>query len=137
MQRGTKVCKGRFWDKIRRAPGWYMENAGGKIYLFWIRYVLCFDVDVVPYDNTTGQVPTVRGNIGVNPEVTVKCIRPHTMRELRLQKIVRSKLEHEPVVDMEDEEDDGTSEMDNDSVERVGSDNDGDGDDEDYVERRS
>ncbi len=75
MQRGTKVCKGRFWNKIRRAPGWYMENEGDEIYLFWIRYVLCGDVDVVPYDNTTGQVPTVRGNIGVNPEVTVKCIR--------------------------------------------------------------
>jgi len=59
------------------------------------------------------------------------------MHELQLQKIVRSKLEHEPVVDMEDEEAESTSEMDNDSVERVGSENDGDGDDEDYVERRS
>ncbi len=88
-------------------------------------------------DNTTGQVPTVRGNIGVNPEVTVKCIRAHTMRELKLQKIVRSKLEHEPVVAVKDKEGDGTSDMDNDSVERVGSENDGDGDDEDYVERRS
>jgi len=61
MQRGTKVCKGRFWNKIRRAPGWYMENEGDEIYLFWIRYVLCGDVDVVPYDNTTGQDPPEGG----------------------------------------------------------------------------
>jgi len=100
MTVGTKVCHGKYWDRVSRAPGWYSKNTRPGTYLFLIRYVLCGNMELVSFDQNTGMVPHGHGSINCeNPEQNIKHIPTVIMRRINLEKLVRSKLEHEHVID--------------------------------------
>jgi len=113
MPVGTRVCRGRYWDRISRAPGWYSRNTAKGRYVFLTRYVLSGNLSLVPYDQLMGDIPPNRAAMECdNPESNVKKILHTTMREVNHEKFVRSKLEHEHEIDerieLEENDDDST-----------------------------
>jgi hypothetical protein len=109
MPAGTLVCKAIYWDRIGQAPGWYEHPLSSPskpptTYLFWLNHVLCGNIQL-----KSGSITKKPGrgalisNVNKLAPYKLKLVNKQWMDELKFENAVREKVEHVPVVVVDEE----------------------------------
>jgi hypothetical protein len=83
-----------------------------KTYLFWLNHVLCGDIQLESGSLTKkpGRGALISNHNRLTP-YKLKLVNKHWMNELKFEKTVRGKLEHVPVVIVDEMEEDNEETM--------------------------